>query len=98
MSEEDRELRKKLEELGIKEVRRIRAKGAYGERKRPIVDEWIAHQERNLSEDALERDFVLREEELGVNRKTRNTAKTAAIVLAIAATISAICAIIALFL
>ena len=96
MDGEDNGLHEKLKALGLEEVRRLRAKGVYGERNRPIVDEWIESQERKLSEEARERDFALREAEPG--RKTRNKASPAVIVLAMAATISAICAVMALFL
>ncbi len=83
MSDRDDDLREKLEALGIEEVRRLRAKGVCGERKRPIVDEWIASQERELSES-------FREEDLGIKRYAATTQKTAATTQKIAAIIAMI--------
>ena len=83
MSDRDDDLRGKLEALGIEEIWRLRAKRVYGERKRPIVDEWIASQERELLES-------FREEDLGIKRYAATTQKTAATIQKIAAIIAMI--------
>ncbi len=94
MGEEDHEFRKKLEALGIEEVRWLRAKGSYGEPKRPLVDEWMASQERKRSEEALERSLSLRSEEISIAR----SAKKAAIAAAAAAIVAAIAAIVGIII
>ena len=83
MSDRDDEFREKLKSLGLEEVRRLRAKGVYGERKRPIIDEWIESQERELSES-------FREGDLGIRRYAASMQKIAAIAAIILAAMAII--------
>ena len=88
MSDWDDDLRENLKDLGLEEARRRRACGDYNERKRPVVDEWIASQERKLLEEASERNLSMRSEEIDIARRAKNAADRAAM----AATIAAIAA------
>ena len=81
--DEENRFWKKLDALGPEEVRRRRAQGIYGEKKQRLVDEWIASQERKLSES-------VREEDLGIKRYAATTQKIAAIAAIIAATMAII--------
>ena len=91
MSDRDDDLREKLDYLGLDKVRQRRAQCVYGERKRPIVDEWIESQERELSES-------LREEDLGIKRNAATAQKTAAIAAIIAALMAIIGVIISIII
>ena len=83
MSDRDDEFKEKLESLGLEAVRRLRAEGVYGQRKRPIVDEWIESQERERSES-------FREEDLGIKRYAASMQKIAAIAAIILAAMAII--------
>ena len=94
MGDRDDEFREKLQGLGLEDVLRLRAKGVYGERKRPIVDEWIASQERELSESS-------RQEELDIKRRNATVQITTAVVqitTAVMAIIGTMFSVIAFFL
>ena len=44
------ELWPKLEVKGLKEVRKLLAQGVYGEKKRPVVEEWVHQKEEEQSD------------------------------------------------
>ena len=101
MSDRNDEFEKKLKSLGLEEVRRRRAHRDYGEKNLAIVNYWIDSQERELSEEALERGLSLRFEEIDIARsakKAATDAATAAIIAAIAASVGMIISAISLAL
>ncbi len=92
MSLDKDELRKQLDELGEQQVRENLAQKIYGEKKIPLVNEWLRQkeeEERNTQREKGEREH--RAEEIRVSKSARNAAWLAAI----AAVVSAIFAIVA---
>ena len=85
MSDLDDEFLGKLKHLDVEEARRRRAQNVYGERKRPVVDKWIASQERKLLEEASELNLSMRSEEIDIARRAKNAADRAAMAAIIAA-------------
>ena len=63
MADESRDLWEELDRLGIEEVRRKLAMKVYGENKLPLVQEWIAHQERLSAKAESERVASLMSEQ-----------------------------------
>ena len=68
MSEDD-QLRAKLDELGEEEARKRFVRGDYGERKRPIVVDWLAQQAEKRQTDAQERQESWEDEALVLARR-----------------------------
>ena len=99
MSDRDDEFLGKLESLGLEEVRRRRAHRDYGEKNLATVNYWIDFEERKLSEEASERNLLLRAEEIDIAREAKKAATdaaTAAIIAAIAASVGMMISIISL--
>jgi hypothetical protein len=66
---EDDQLRAKLDELGEEEVRKRFVRGDYGERKSPIVVDWLAQQSEKRQTDAQERQEIREDEALVLARR-----------------------------
>jgi hypothetical protein len=83
MSEDD-QLRAKLDELGEEEARKRFVRGDYGERKRPIVVDWLAQQAEKRQTDAQERQELREDEALVLAKRADKRAAMANLIAWIA--------------
>src|SRR5688572_4150332 len=93
----DDQLRAELEQLGVDEVRKRFVRGAYGPKRHPIVEDWLAQQDEKEQAGAQERQEARANEALALARRADKHADEANRTARIAAAFAFVTIIVSIF-